>query len=41
MGLLQQLSVLEEIADQFKGQVKIIVDGGIRSGLDVFKAPCF
>lgn len=31
-------SVLEEIADQFKGQVKIIVDGGIRSGLDVFKA---
>ena len=30
--------VLEEIADQFKGQVKIIVDGGIRSGLDVFKA---
>ena len=31
-------SVLEEIADQFKGQVKIIVDGGIRSGFDVFKA---
>ena len=31
-------TVLEEIADQFKGQVKIIVDGGIRSGLDVFKA---
>ena len=30
--------VLEEIADQFKGRVKIIVDGGIRSGLDVFKA---
>ena len=30
--------VLEEIADQFKGQVKIIVDGGIRSGLDVFKS---
>ena len=31
-------AVLEEIADKFKGQVKIFVDGGIRSGLDVFKA---
>lgn len=30
--------VLEAIADKFKGQVKIFVDGGIRSGLDVFKA---
>lgn len=31
-------AVLEEIADKFKGQIKIFVDGGIRSGLDVFKA---
>ncbi len=31
-------SVLEKIADKFKGQIKIFVDGGIRSGLDVFKA---
>lgn len=31
-------SVLEEIADAVKGQVTIFVDGGIRNGVDVFKA---
>lgn len=30
--------VLEQIADEVKGSVKILVDGGIRSGVDVFKA---
>jgi len=30
--------VLPEIADAVKGQTKIIVDGGIRSGIDIFKA---
>lgn len=30
--------VLPEIAKEFKGQVKIFVDGGIRSGIDVYKA---
>ena len=30
--------VLPEIADVVKGQTKIIVDGGIRSGFDIFKA---
>lgn len=30
--------VLPEIADAVAGKVKIIVDGGIRSGLDMFKA---
>lgn len=30
--------VLPEIVDAVKGKVKILVDGGIRSGLDVFKA---
>ena len=30
--------VLKEIADAVKGQIKIFVDGGIRSGVDVFKA---
>lgn len=30
--------VLEEIAKVVKGKTKIIVDGGIRSGLDMFKA---
>ena len=30
--------VLPEIADAVKGRMKILVDGGIRSGLDVFKA---
>lgn len=30
--------VLEEIANEVKSSVKILVDGGIRSGVDVFKA---
>ena len=30
--------VLKEIADAVKGSMKIFVDGGIRSGVDVFKA---
>ena len=30
--------VLPEIADAVAGKVKIIVDGGIRSGIDIFKA---
>lgn len=30
--------VLKEIADVVKGQMKIFVDGGIRTGVDVFKA---
>ena len=30
--------VLEEIADAVKGSMKIFVDGGIRSGTDIFKA---
>ncbi|MCF0120092.1 MAG: alpha-hydroxy-acid oxidizing protein [Oscillospiraceae bacterium] len=30
--------VLEEIADAVNGRAKIIVDGGIRSGIDMFKA---
>ena len=30
--------VLEEIVSAVKGKVKILVDGGIRSGVDVFKA---
>ena len=30
--------VLEEIADAVKGKMKVFVDGGIRSGVDVFKA---
>lgn len=30
--------VLREIADAVKGQMKIFVDGGIRTGVDVFKA---
>ena len=30
--------VLPEIADAVKGQTKIIVDGGIRSGIDIFRA---
>lgn len=32
------LSVLPEIVDAVKGRVKILIDGGIRTGLDVFKA---
>lgn len=31
-------TVLPEIADAVKGKAKIIVDGGIRSGIDMFKA---
>ena len=31
------IEVLPEIAAAVKGQVKIIVDGGIRTGVDVFK----
>ena len=30
--------VLEKIADAVKGSMKILVDGGIRSGVDIFKA---
>ncbi len=30
--------VLEQIADAYGGAVKILVDGGIRSGVDIFKA---
>ncbi len=30
--------VLAEIADAVKGEMKIFVDGGIRSGVDIFKA---
>lgn len=30
--------VLQEIADAVKGDMKILVDGGIRSGTDIFKA---
>ena len=30
--------VLEEIAKAVKGKMKIFVDGGIRSGVEVFKA---
>lgn len=32
------LSVLPEIAKAVKGKTKILIDGGIRTGLDVFKA---
>jgi 4-hydroxymandelate oxidase len=30
--------ILPEIADEFKGAVTILVDGGIRTGTDIFKA---
>lgn len=30
--------VLKEISDAVDGSMKILVDGGIRSGADVFKA---
>ncbi|MFR8518158.1 MAG: alpha-hydroxy-acid oxidizing protein [Emergencia timonensis] len=30
--------VLEEIAESVDGSMKIFVDGGLRSGVDVFKA---
>ena len=32
------ISVLQEIAHKIKGRIKIIFDGGIRSGEDIFKA---
>ena len=35
---LSTLSALEEIGSELKGKIKIIVDGGIRSGADIFKA---
>ncbi|MBR2067491.1 MAG: alpha-hydroxy-acid oxidizing protein [Solobacterium sp.] len=31
------VEALEEIAQEFKGKMTILVDGGIRSGMDVFK----
>lgn len=37
-GTCASADVLEEIADAVQGRMKIFVDGGIRSGLDVFKA---
>jgi len=37
-GVPSTAEVLEEIADAVKGNMKILVDGGIRSGLDVFRA---
>ena len=35
---LSTIEVLEEIAQAFKGKMKIFVDGGFRTGGDVFKA---
>ena len=32
------ISVLHDIVEAVKGQIKIIIDGGFRSGIDVFKA---
>ncbi len=32
------ISVLDDIVEAVKGQIKIIIDGGFRSGIDVFKA---
>ncbi len=32
------ISVLEEIVDAVEGRLKVFIDGGFRSGLDVFKA---
>lgn len=37
-GVPSTAEVLEEIADAVKGKMKILVDGGIRSGIDVFRA---
>ena len=37
-GTPSTASVLEEIADAVDGKMKIFVDGGIRNGVDVFKA---
>ncbi len=35
------ISVLKKIADEVKGKIKILFDGGIRSGEDIFKAIAF
>ncbi|MBR5796005.1 MAG: alpha-hydroxy-acid oxidizing protein [Erysipelotrichaceae bacterium] len=35
---LATIEVLEEICDAVKGKMKVFVDGGFRSGVDVFKA---
>lgn len=37
-GVPSTAEVLPEIAEAVKGQIKIFVDGGIRSGVDVFRA---
>ena len=37
-GVPSTAEVLPEIADAVKGQITILVDGGIRSGVDVFRA---
>ena len=37
-GIMTVKEVLEEIANAVDGSMKIFVDGGIRSGVDVFKA---
>lgn len=37
-GVPSTAEVLPAIADAVKGQIKILVDGGIRSGVDVFRA---
>lgn len=37
-GTPSTASVLEEIVDVVQGKMKVFVDGGIRSGVDVFKA---
>ena len=37
-GVPSTAEVLPAIADAVKGQIKIFVDGGIRSGVDVFRA---
>lgn len=37
-GVPSTAEVLPEIADAVKGKIKIFVDGGIRSGVDVFRA---
>ena len=35
---VEYAEVLAEIVAAVKGQVKVLVDGGIRTGADVFKA---
>lgn len=37
-GVASTAEVLPEIADAVKGQITILVDGGIRSGVDIFRA---